>query len=110
MITAFARQGGPGAKFKVHLEKLYKCLTLPKGAKEELGIAGDDGLTYDEEDEARAKQARVDKLASDEQLDEEKEAEFEAKRHERQMNAAIFGEGLYHLIPSFFRTLMFLKK
>lgn len=56
LIAAFARPGGPGAKFKVHLEKLYKCLTLPKGAKEELGIAGDEGLTYDEEDEARAKQ------------------------------------------------------
>lgn len=26
------------------------------------------------------------------------------------MNAALFGEGYYHLIPSFFRTLMYLKK
>ena len=26
------------------------------------------------------------------------------------MNAALFGEGYYHLIPSFYRTLMYLKK
>ena len=26
------------------------------------------------------------------------------------MNAILFGEGRYHIIPSFFRMLMFLKK
>lgn len=48
LMAAFARPGGPGAKFKTHLDKLYKCLSLPKGAKEELGIAGEETLKYDD--------------------------------------------------------------
>jgi hypothetical protein len=35
-LTSFARPGGLGAKFKGVIEKMYKALTLPKGAKEEL--------------------------------------------------------------------------
>lgn len=38
MEAAFARPGGPGAKFRNQQEKLLKTLGLPKGAKEELGI------------------------------------------------------------------------
>jgi hypothetical protein len=109
-MAAFARPGGPGAKFKTHLDKLYKCLSLPKGAKEELGIAGEETLRYDEEEEQKQANARRERLAEDEELDQEKEAEFERQRYERMMNAALFGEGYYHLIPSFFRTLMYLKK
>ena len=109
-MAAFARPGGPGAKFKTHLDKLYKCLSLPKGAKEELGISGEETLRYDDEEEQKMAAARRDRLAEDEELDQEKEAEFERQRHERMMNAALFGEGYYHLIPSFFRTLMYLKK
>ena len=52
----------------------------------------------------------MEKLAEDEELDPEAEAKFEKARHERMMNAALFGEGYYHLIPSFYRTLMYLKK
>jgi len=77
MIEKFARPGGPGVRFKTHLDKLYKCLTLPKCAKEELGIQGDEGLQYDEEAEKAAIRARVEKLAEDEELDQEKEAEYE---------------------------------
>jgi len=92
------------------MEKLVKTLNLPKGAKEELGIAGEEGLSYDQDDENRQAQARKDKLGEDEELDMQKETEFEAARYARQMNAAMFGDGFYHLIPSFYRTLMFLKK
>jgi hypothetical protein len=35
-LTSFARPGGLGSKFKSAIEKMYKALTLPKGAKEEL--------------------------------------------------------------------------
>jgi len=45
LITAFAKQGGAGAKFKAHVEKLTKCLNLPKGAREDLGM-GEEGLVY----------------------------------------------------------------
>ena len=110
MLEKFARPGGPGVRFKTHLDKLYKCLSLPKGAREELGIAGDEPLIYNEEEEERIARQRHDKLAEDEELDEAKEAEYERLRFERKMHAALFGEGFYNLIPSFYRTLMFLKK
>ena len=41
LAAAFAKVGGPGVKFKNPTEKLLKTLTLPKGAKEELGITDD---------------------------------------------------------------------
>ena len=40
-VYSFARQGGPGAKFKNTQEKMLKALTLPKGAKEELNYPPD---------------------------------------------------------------------
>ena len=52
----------------------------------------------------------MEKLAEDEELDPDQEAKFEKARFERMMNAALFGEGYYHMIPSFYRTLMYLKK
>ena len=52
-MAAFSRPGGPGAKFKTHIDKLYKCLSLPKGAKEELGISGEETLKYDDEEEQK---------------------------------------------------------
>ena len=39
----FAKPGNPGAKFKNHLEKMLKSLTLPKAAKEELRLSDDAG-------------------------------------------------------------------
>ena len=42
-MTNFARPGNPGAKFKNVLEKMIKCLSLPKAARDELGI-GEDGM------------------------------------------------------------------
>lgn len=110
MLEKFAKVGGPGVRFKTHLEKLFKCLSLPKGAKEELGIAGDEKLMYDDEAEEAVAKARNEKLAEDEELDPEKEAEHERLRFERKMNAALFGEGFFNMIPSFYRTLMYLKK
>lgn len=40
----FAKPGNPGAKFKNHFEKMLKTLSLPKGARDELGIAEDAGI------------------------------------------------------------------
>lgn len=51
MQSNFAKAGGPGAKFKNQQEKILKTLTLPKGAKEELGITGEQGLTYEASDD-----------------------------------------------------------
>jgi len=110
LMEKFGRPGGPGVRFKTHLDKLFKCLSLPKGAKEELGITGDELLSYDDEEEEATKVARQAKAHEDEEFDQAKEDEHEQKRFLRKMNAAIFGEGYFFLIPSFFRMLMFLKK
>ena len=47
----FAKPGGPGAKFKNQFEKMLKALTLPKGAREELGIGEDGSMPAEDEDE-----------------------------------------------------------
>lgn len=100
----FAKQGGPGAKFKNPAEKLFKCLGLPKGAKEELGISGDDGMKAPEEFK------KEDKSDNEEDVDEEKLAHEARVRETKAKHYELFGEGRYHLAPSFFRLLMYLKK
>ena len=50
-MQSFARPGGAGAKFKNTLEKMFKALTLPKGAREELGIS-EDGTMPEVDDDA----------------------------------------------------------
>jgi len=40
--TSF-KPGNAGVKFKNHLEKMIKSLSLPKAAKEELGVSDDAG-------------------------------------------------------------------
>ena len=108
--SAFAKPGGPGAKFKNQQEKLLKTLTLPKGAKEELGITGEDGgLTIEDTQEEEVKEKDGEGEESEE-LDPKQKAEMEKKKFEKKMNATLFGEGKYFLVPSFFRTLMYLKK
>lgn len=109
MQAAFARPGGPGAKFKNQQEKLLKTLGLPKGAKEELGISGEDGTLKVEESEQEEEKKDKDGEESEE-LDPKAKAELEAKKYEKKMNAILFGEGKYFMVPSFFRTLMYLKK
>lgn len=50
----FSQPGGAGSKFKNTLEKMLKSLALPKGAKDELGIQGDNGMSpIDEEENAK---------------------------------------------------------
>ena len=115
-ILTFAKPGNPGSKFKNQQEKILKCLSLPKGAKEELGITGEGENLIKVEDTPEKGQGEESKRRGDgdgeeeEEVDQEKKAEEERRRQERKMQAAIFGEGKYHLIPSFFRTLMYLKK
>ena len=69
-MTQFARPGGPGAKFKNQLEKMLKSLTLPKGAREELGISEDGSMPMDD-DEEEVKQANEE----EEDIDPAKVAE-----------------------------------
>ena len=59
LMSTFAKPGGAGAKFKNQQEKMFTVLTLPKGAREELGI-GEDGSMPAEEDEEEGKVANED--------------------------------------------------
>jgi hypothetical protein len=88
---------------------MLKCLTLPKGAKEELNYPP----------------STVEKILNGEPLwdepsknddDAEDDAEQESVKEKKELTQEqkylleMFGEGKYHLIPSFFRLLIFLKK
>jgi hypothetical protein len=104
MIAKFSQAGGLGSKFKNTYEKLLKNLALPKGAKEELGIVGDHGMEPEQEQTASAHQD------PDHSEDEDTRRENERKAFDKRMLRELYGEGRYHMIPSFFRTLMYLKK
>ena len=87
---------------------MLKALSLPKGAKEELNyppevaekILKGEPLFTDKKNEGE-----------DEGSDEENDAnKTEGPTEEQQLMMEMFGEGKYHIIPSFFRTLIFLKK
>jgi len=104
---SFARPGGLGAKFKNLQEKMLRALNLPKGAKEELNYGP----------EIVEKIQKGEPLWEEEkpQDPDEEEVEDESKKKpgltdEQKMMMEMFGEGKYHLIPSFFRTLIYLKK
>lgn len=57
MRSKFSQPGGAGSKFKNTFEKMLKSLSLPKGAKDELGIQGDNGMPPIDEEEEKAKKA-----------------------------------------------------
>lgn len=109
-MSSFARPGGLGAKFKNTFEKMLKALNLPKGAKDELDYPPEihDKLVRGEPlwSEQKAKEAD-----EDEDGDDVPDASGNEKLTDDQKKMMqMFGEGKYHLIPSFFRTLIFLKK
>ena len=82
---------------------MFKALTLPKGAREELGISEDGKMAAEEEEEEKADE-------DDEDVDPAKVAEQARLKAERQMNRTLFSDGKYYIVPSFFRLLMYMKK
>lgn len=104
MRARFSQPGGQGSKFKNTHDKMMKNLALPKGAKDELGITGDNGM------EAEVEEVEVKHLEGDQSDDEDTKREKERKAFDKKMTRELYSEGRYHIIPSFFRTLMYLKK
>lgn len=106
MQKKFAAPGGQGAKFKNTYEKMIKSLNLPKGAKDELGITGEQGMAPED--------AEATEVAKNEDPDQsEDDAVVEERRRkifEKQMLRELYSEGRYYIIPSFFKMLMYLKK
>jgi len=111
-LLSFARAGGLASKFKNISEKMLKALNLPKGAKEELNyppelvekIQKGEPLWDD-----KKKQAGEDEDEDAEQEENAGAGEAELTEEQKLM-MQMFGEGKYHLIPAFFRTLIQLKK
>lgn len=103
--SKFSQPGGQGSKFKNTSEKLIKNLALPKGAKDELGIQGENGMEA-EADEAEHQEA----VEEDNDENEDVKRENARKAHDKRMLRELFSDGRYSLIPGFFRTLIYLKK
>jgi hypothetical protein len=88
---------------------MLKALTLPKGAKEELNYppeVADKILKGEPLFEEGNKENEVE----DEEAEDNEREKKEGLTEEQKLLMIMFGEGRYHLIPSFFRTLIFLKK
>lgn len=88
---------------------MLKSLTLPKGAKEELNYPPDIA-----EKILRGEPLFENKQDNDDEGSDADDGDDEKKNkgptEEQKLLMMMFGEGKYHLIPSFFRTLIFLKK
>jgi hypothetical protein len=80
---------------------MLKSLNLPKGAREELGMTGDCMEPVEEEDQ---------KKNGEDSDDEATIAARASDLADKKMRYKLFKDGHYYLIPSFFRTLMYLKK
>lgn len=97
-LLTFAKPGGQGAKFKGPFEKMMKALSIPKPVREELGITdeavGDETILQNKP----AVDAEDAKLA-------EEDGEDKSNLVKR-----LLSEGKYHILPSFFKTLVTLKK
>jgi hypothetical protein len=105
MIFKFSQAGGLGSKFRNTHDKMLKQLALPKGAKEDLGIVGDNGMEP-EQDQVNSQMQDTEEQSED----EDTKRENEQKAFDKKMLRELYSEGRYHLIPSFFRTMMYLKK
>eukprot|EP00347_Sterkiella_histriomuscorum_P008273 403345711 len=132
-LINFTKPGNPGVKFKNHFEKMVKSLSLPKAAREELGIPEDAGnqvfskggsqgdlgqIVPTEPDKTQPDERRETTQFSQQNLqdDDDEDSKQKKGKEEEKGNEEVktlmnlFGEGKYHLIPSFFRTLIYLKK
>ena len=100
-LLNFTKPGNPGTKFKSPFEKMLKALTLPKTVKEELNIQDENiGDNFIVSNQPTVK-SLPDEAVSQTALSDEEELA---------LTKALLSEGRYHLIPSFFKTLIYLKK
>lgn len=114
-LLNFTRHGQPGSKFKSQVEKLNRATYLPKNVREDLGMSDEtetvktkakkeapppveaEGEGEGEGDEQDADEGEGEEKPVVEETDEEKLVK-------------LFEHQKYHLLPSFFKTLIYLKK
>jgi len=91
LISRFTESGQPGEKFATLFGKLQEALALPDGAKRSLEFSCDD----------LAQKVRAGKPLWD---------ETEGLNEEQKMLRICYAEGMYHILPSFFQTLIALDE
>ena len=89
---------------------MFKALNLPKGAKEELDYPHDLAEKIQKGEPLWEEEKPKDPEADEDEEEENDEKKKPGLTEEQKFMMEMFGEGKYHLIPSFFRTLIFLKK
>jgi hypothetical protein len=108
----FSRPGQPGSKFKSQVEKLNRATLLPKNVREELGL--NNPSKEKEKEKNQKKKTIVDTEGegegdTEEQEEEEEEQEEEEETEEQKL-IKLFEDQKYFILPSFFKTFIYLKK
>jgi hypothetical protein len=109
-LLNFSRPGQPGSKFKSQVEKLNRATLLPKNVREELGL---NNPTKEKEKEKNQKKKTVIDTEGEGEGDteeQEEEEEEEEEETEEQKLIKLFEDQKYFILPSFFKTLIYLKK
>ena len=89
---------------------MLRALNLPKGAKEELDYPPEIAEKIQKGEPLWEEEKPRDPDAEDDEDEEDESKNKPGLTDEQKMMMVMFGEGKYHLIPSFFRTLIYLKK
>jgi hypothetical protein len=108
-LLTFAKPGNPGSKFKSQVDKINRATYLPKNVRENLGL---NDIPTDKKSKAPAKaegEGEGDDNGEGEGEEEEEEQEPEEETDEQKM-INLFEDQKYHLLPSFFKTLIYLKR
>lgn len=115
-LLSFTRHGHPGTKFKSQAEKIIRASYLPKNVREDLGI-NDDTETVKEKSKKNVEEPKEaegdegDNEGDDENNGEnEDESKLKIEETDEEKMIKLFENQKYHLLPSFFKTLIFLKK
>ena len=88
---------------------MLKCLSLPKGAKEELNYPAEIAEKILKGEALWDETPKNDEDA-DEDAEQDETKDKKQLTQEQKNLMTMFGEGKYHLVPSFFRMLIYLKK
>jgi hypothetical protein len=109
-LLYFTRPGNPGTKFKSQVEKLNRATYLPKNVREELGLSDQPKQEKPKKEEKGKKEGEGEGEGDDQEQEEEEDENEEIEETEEEKLIKLFEDQKYHLLPSFFKTLIYLKK
>ena len=115
-LLSFVRHGHPGSKFKSQTEKIIRSTYLPKNVREDLGMSDETETVKEKSKKAPQETKEAEGDEGDDEGDEENEGDKEdeskikIEETDEEKLVKLFENQKYHLLPSFFKTLIFLKK